>query len=153
MSSFHWENWSGFFPVVFHHLPQREGLLVLENEDFKVWCSPVRHYVPTIGLRVEVKANGFIFAYSSDTIPCPETVRLAHKADLLIHEATGNEPLGHSSAAQAGAIAKEAKVGRLGLIHYPVWGSRTDHLLPEAEATFPGPVFLCTDFLDIPLEK
>jgi ribonuclease Z len=151
MSFYHWEKWSGFFPVVFHHLPQREGIHVFENEDFLITASPVRHYVPTIGIRVEVKENGFVFAYSSDTIPCPETVRLAKEADILIHEATGDEPLGHSSAAQAGAIATEAGAGRLGLIHYPVWEASTDHLVPEAQETFKGPTFLCEDFMEIPL--
>lgn len=151
MSFLHWDKWSGFFPIVFHHLPQRKGLTVLENDEFRIQASPVRHYVPTIGLRVTVKSSGFVFAYSSDTVPCPEVVRLAQGADLLIHEATGDEPLGHSSAAQAGAIAKQAGAKRLGLIHYPVWETPTDHLVPEARTTFAGEVFLCRDFMTIEL--
>ncbi|MCC6905855.1 MAG: MBL fold metallo-hydrolase [Anaerolineae bacterium] len=151
MSFYHWENWSGFFPVVFHHLPQRESIPVLENADFTISASPVRHYVPTIGVRVECRTTNFVLGYSSDTIPCPETVRLAHRADLLIHEATGNEPLGHSSASQAGAIACEAEARRLGLIHYPVWEATADHLVAEAQSTFDGPVFLCEDYMEIPL--
>lgn len=152
MTFYHWEKWTGFFPVVFHHLPQREGIAVMENNDFEIVASPVRHYVPTIGVRVRVKETGFVLTYSSDTIPCPETVRLAKGSDLLIHEATGDEPLGHSSAAQAGSIAREAGVRHLGLIHYPVWETSTDHLIPEAVSTFGGPVFLCTDFMEIPLQ-
>ncbi|HEC22809.1 MAG TPA: MBL fold metallo-hydrolase [Chloroflexi bacterium] len=153
MTAYHWEEWAGFFPVAFHHLPEREGVLALDNEDFRITASPVRHYVPTIGLRVLVKETGFVFAYSSDTIPCPETIRLAQGADLLIHEATGDEPLGHSSAAQAGMIARQAGVGRLGLIHYPVWKASTEHLVGDAAATFEGPVFLCEDFMEIQLER
>jgi ribonuclease Z len=109
--------------------------------------------VPTIGLRVIVKKTGFVFAYSSDTIPCPETVRLAYGADLLIHEASGDEPLGHSGAAQAGAIASEAGANRLGLIHYPVWTSDTSQLVPAAKTTFEGEAFLCEDFMEIPLVR
>jgi len=152
MMAYHWDEWPGFFPVAFHHLPERENILVMDNEDFHITASPVRHYVPTIGLRITIKASGYLFAYSSDTVPCPETVRLAHGADLLVHEATGDEPLGHSSAAQAGAIAQEAGAKKLGLIHYNVWNTDPEHLLAEAKTTFDGPVFLCEDFQDIPLE-
>ncbi|NDJ34524.1 MAG: MBL fold metallo-hydrolase [Chloroflexi bacterium] len=151
MGFYHWEKWNGFFPVVFHHLPPREGVQLLDTTDFTIYASPVRHYVPTIGVRVVVKQTDYIMAYSGDTIPCPETVRLAYNADLLIHEATGDEPLGHSSAAQAGAIAKEARAKRLGLIHYPVWNARTAHLVDEARATFGERVFLCEDMMSIPL--
>ncbi len=151
MTAYHWEEWRGFFPVAFHHLPEREGTFVLENDDYLITASPVRHYVPTMGLRIEVKQTGFIFAYSSDTVPCPETVRLSQGADLLIHEASGDEPLGHSSAAQAGAIAQEAGVKQLGLIHYPVWDADTSHLIPEAKTAFDGPIFLCEDFMEIEL--
>ncbi len=151
MMAFHWDEWPGFFPVAFHHLPEREGILVLDNKDFHITASPVRHYVPTIGLRIVVKETGFVFAYSSDTVPCPETVRLSQGVDLLIHEATGDEPLGHSSAAQAGAIAQEAGAKKLGLIHYNVWNADPSHLVPEAHSTFDGPVFLCSDFMTIDL--
>lgn len=153
MTAFHWDEWTGFFPVAFHHLPEREGVFVMENEDFHIVASPVRHYVPTIGLRVTVKETGYVFAYSSDTVPCPETVRLSYGADLLLHESSGDEPLGHSSAAQAGAIAAEAGVKSLGLIHYPVWKTDTKHLVPAAQSTFEGHVFLCEDFLEVPLSK
>jgi ribonuclease Z len=153
MMAFHWDEWPGFFPVAFHHLPEREGILVMDGQDFTITASPVRHYVPTIGLRVVDKETKFVLALSSDTVPCPETVRLAQGADLLIHEATGDEPLGHSSAAQAGAIAQEAGAKRLGLVHYNVWNTSTDHLVDEAKATFNGPVFLCEDMMEIPLSS
>ena len=86
-------------------------------------------------------------------MPCPELVGLAQGADLLIHEATGDEPLGHASAAQAGEIAAEAGAKRLGLIHYHIWNANTDHLIPQARSMFPGPVFLCEDFMEIELTR
>lgn len=152
MMAFHWDEWTGFFPVAFHHLPEREGMLVLDNEDFAITASPVRHYVPTIGLRIVVKETNFVLAYSADTIPCQEAVSLARGADLLIHEATGDEPLGHSSARQAGEVAAEAGVRRLGLIHYNVWGADPAGLVAEASSAFVGPVFLCEDFQEIDLQ-
>jgi len=153
MADFQWEEWPGLFPVAFNNVPEQEGFTVLDNEDFHITTAPVRHYVPTIGLRVVVKESGYVFAYSCDTVPCPETVRLANHADLLIHEAAGDEPLGHSSAAQAGSIALEAGAKKLGLIHYHVWQAKTDHLVPEAQKNFPGPVFLCEDFMEIELAR
>lgn len=151
MMAFHWEDWAGFFPVAFHHLPEQEGVLVLDNEDFFITSYPVRHYVPTMGVRVQVKASGFVFGYSCDTIPCEEVVRLGKDADLLIHEAAGAEPLGHSSAEQAGDIARRAGAKRLGLIHYPVWNADPSPLVARAERIFGGPAFLCEDFMEIPL--
>jgi ribonuclease Z len=63
--------------------------------------------------------------------------------DLLIHEATGGDH-GHSSAADAGEIAREAGAVKLALIHYPVRG-----VDPEAwrlaASEFPGPVTLARD--------
>ena len=77
---------------------------------------------------------------------------MAKDADLLIHEATGDEPLGHASAEQAGEIAHQAGAKRLGLIHYHVWQAKADHLVPEASKTFAGPVFLCEEFMEIELD-
>ena len=146
MSFYHWDEWPAFFPVAFHRFPEREGALVLDSHDFHITASPVRHFVPTIGLRIVAKQTGFVLAYSSDTMPCPEVVRLAQGADLLIHEATGAE-FGHSSAAQAGAVATEAGVKRLVLIHYEVWEREPTGLPEEAQAHFNGSVTLAEDYM------
>jgi ribonuclease BN (tRNA processing enzyme) len=50
--------------------------------------------VPNIGLRVEFKASGKVWAYSCDTEPCSEVVRLGRGADVLVHEVAG-AGLGH----------------------------------------------------------
>lgn len=153
MTAYGWDDWHGFFPVSFHNVRLQEDSLVIENEAFRITASPVRHYVPTIGLRITSRDTGFVFTYSSDTMPCPETVRLAASADLLIHEATGHEPLGHSSAAEAGAIAQQAGVRRLGLIHYNVWGVDPSRLIDEAAGVYDGEVFLCEDGQRIELRR
>ncbi len=148
MDFYEWNKWPKFFPVVFHHLPQVENLAVLECAEFEIRASPVRHLVPTIGLRVYFPAQDKTLVYSCDTEPCPAVVKMAAGADVLIHEASG-AGLGHSSAAQAGSIAREAEVGRLYLIHYPTRGAATAQLVPNAQRTFGGPVALAEDFMTL----
>lgn len=155
MAFFTWDEWPNFFPVAFYRLPEREGMLVLDSKDFRITSSPTSHFnVPTIGLRIEVKASGLVVAYSCDTEPCDNVVRLAEGADLLIHEATGSSPGGHSSAAQAGEVAARAGVKRLYLIHYQVWGgANPNDLIPQAQATYGGPVGLVQDFMEFDLSQ
>jgi ribonuclease Z len=146
MGFYAWENWPNFFPVVFHRLPQEEMTPVLDNDEFRFFASPVRHMVPTIGLRVDNLQSLKSIAYSCDTEPCPQVIRLAEGVDFLIHEATG-AGYGHSSAAQAGEIAREAEVERLYLIHYQTRGFDPSTLVAEAQEKFKGKVALAEDFM------
>ncbi|MBI4771092.1 MAG: MBL fold metallo-hydrolase [Chloroflexi bacterium] len=108
----------------------------------------MRHFVPTIGLRIQSKQTGRVIAYSCDTEPCPATVRLAHRADVLLHDSTGAS-LGHSSAAQAGGIARDAEAAALYLIHYKP--EEQGRLEAEARQNFTGPVRLAEDLMEIAL--
>jgi ribonuclease Z len=97
---------------------------------------------------------------SGDTMPC-EAIRIAaHQADVLVHEATfATEEqeraleTGHSTAAQAATIARDAEVGLLALTHvsprHPV-----GLLRDEARAVFPDTV-VPRDFdsVEIPLPE
>ena len=80
---------------------------------------------------------------SGDTVPCEALALAAHRADLLIHEATfaaedrdRAAETGHSTAAQAATLALEAEVEVLALTHLS-----TRHpaavLRDEARAIFP----------------
>jgi ribonuclease Z len=84
--------------------------------------------------------------FSGDTAPCESLRIAAHGADVLVHEATFAEEevqrageTGHSTAAQAATLAREAQVGMLALNHVS-----TRHplklLRDEARAVFPGAV-------------
>jgi ribonuclease Z len=97
---------------------------------------------------------------SGDTMPCESLSVAAHRADLLIHEATFAEEdreraaeTGHSTAAQAAALALEAEVAVLALTHLS-----TRHpaavLRDEARAIFPATV-LPRDFdsIEIPVPE
>jgi ribonuclease BN (tRNA processing enzyme) len=94
-------------------------------------------------VRVEILQAGKSFVYSADTEPSARLAALAREADLLIHEATG-KGTGHSSAAQAASVARDARVGRLLLIHTNPYADR-DAILAEAKAVFPGAVDIAVD--------
>jgi ribonuclease Z len=149
MELFEWETWGGMYPVCFHEIPSVEFAPVLENQDFRIVSSPVEHMIPALGLRIECREGEFVLAYSSDTNPIEETVRLAADVDILIHEAAGSAD-GHSSAAEAGDIAARAGAKTLYLIHYSLRGENTpEFLLTEAKKTFSGKVFLAQDLMAV----
>jgi ribonuclease Z len=148
MGFYNWSEWPNFFPVVFYRLPGREMTPVLACAEFVVHASPVRHMIPNIGLRVEFPQSGKVFAYSCDTEPCEEVIRLSEGSDALIHEAAGEEA-GHSSARQAGEIARKAEVKSLYLIHYPTGKFANGNLVAQAKETFPGEVALARDFMTL----
>lgn len=83
--------------------------------------------------------------YSGDTQVSPAVMELARDADLLIHEATfGAEEqeraaeTGHSTAAGAAALARDAGARRLVLTHISARYSReAPELVAEARAIFP----------------
>jgi ribonuclease Z len=67
---------------------------------------------------------GRTLAISGDTAPCRATVEAAEGADLLVHDASFSEEeaqraadTGHSTVGQAAAVAREAGVKLLALVH------------------------------------
>ena len=148
MDFYEWSDWPGFYPVEFHPLAEQELTLALDNPDFRLFTSPVCHMLPCLGLRIEFPHSAQVAAYSCDTEPCPQVVRLAAQADVLIHEASG-AGFGHTSAAQAGEVARQAGVKALYLIHYPTGDFDPRPLVDQAKQTFPGPVTLAQDFMQL----
>lgn len=78
--------------------------------------------------------------YTGDTQPCDATVEAAHGCDMLIHEATFSEAdeeratrTGHSTAAQAGEIARRSGARQLVLTHLSARYSERAYVL-EREA-------------------
>lgn len=150
MSHFNWNTWPGLYAVNFHQIASEPMVPVLQGPEFRILASPVKHIIPTVGLRIEAVRSGKVLAYSCDTEPTPAVVELALGADVLIHEASGNS-FGHSSALQAGTIAQQAGAGSLYLIHYPTGQYAQDGLVEQAQNGFDGPVSLAEDFLTIEL--
>jgi ribonuclease BN (tRNA processing enzyme) len=120
----------------------------LETGPFRISTAPMRHTVPTFGVRVE--AAGRSMAYSADTGPTQELIKLSRDAELLVAEASyqGAEgkdlPPIHLSAREAGEAAEEAGAGKLVLTHirpYLDW----DLSREEAAKAFSGEVILGRD--------
>jgi len=145
MGFYDWATWPNFFPVTFNRLPSEEMTPVLSCDEMVIHASPVQHMIPTIGLRFDFD-DGRSLAYSCDTAPCGEVVRLAKDADVLIHEASGG-PIGHSTAREAGEIAARAGAHALYLIHYPTINPDYTAMLLEASQAFNGPVKLAQDYM------
>ncbi len=123
----------------------------VQAADAEVTPFEVDHGLECVGFRID--RDGSAMTFTADTRPCPNVVRYAKGAELLVHEAYGPERganqahlLGHSTAAEAGRAAAEAGVGRLVLTH--LRASRyvePVELASEAEAAFGGPVMVARD--------
>ena len=150
MDLFDWGAWPNFYPVELHPIPEKEMTPVLDCAELHISASPVCHLIPSLGLRIESRPSGKVAAYSGDTQPCQEVVNLAQDAEVLIHEATGAYP-GHTTAYQAGMIARQARARSLYLIHYPTGEYDAVALVKEASQTFGAPVSLAEDYLRIDL--
>ncbi len=121
----------------------REGIPVLATADLAVTASPNVHG-PMPNLAVRVDAGGRSVVYSSDTRPCAAVAALARDATVLVHEATFARPdptQWHSTAREAGEVARQAAVRRLVLAHvgYEHHRALVAHLA-DAHAAFGGPV-------------
>jgi ribonuclease Z len=103
---------------------------------------------------------GRAIALTGDTAPCHSTVAAAADADLLIHDASFSEEevqraadTGHSTVGQAAAVAREAHVKMLALVHI---SSRyhVGTVLDEAREVF-EPSFAPRDFdlIEIPFPE
>lgn len=149
MHAFEWERWHnvGFFPVEFHPASNHAISLQFVTPEFSVSTATTKHLLPTIATRVVSSESGKSIVYSSDTEVCDSVVEIARGADILFHEATtvSKASVGHSSAKQAGAQAKRARVKQLVLVHLPANGD-VDGLHSAAAKTFGGKVVVSKDF-------
>jgi ribonuclease Z len=115
-----------------------------------VKTAPGIHGVPDLAYRFEIGERSVV--YSGDTAPAGAIRDLASGADLLLHDATWSESIDsttsedHSSCRQAGQIAAQAGVRRLGLVHlHKRYRGAEERLLAEAASVFDGEVIVPSD--------
>jgi ribonuclease BN (tRNA processing enzyme) len=121
----------------------------IEIGPLRITTGHMNHPVETFGFRIE--HDGRALAYSADTGPTDELVRLAAGADVLLSEASfvaaPDLPPGlHLTARQAAEHATRAGVGELVLTHLVAWNDRAV-ILEQASAAFAGPLRLATSGL------
>lgn len=130
------EKWDGLMNVLGKWIVCDEYEIKIEEhwEDefelgsIKVTTLPMEHGEPCIGFRFD-DGQGKSLAYSGDTAPCSNIIKLAAGCDALLMECTtpdASPKEGHTSTAQAGAIAKKAEVKTLFLTHISPDNDTTD---------------------------
>jgi ribonuclease BN (tRNA processing enzyme) len=136
------EFWSGI-PIA--ELPAHTTLAIGE---LRISFAPIRHYVPGWAMRFE--QNGHTLVYTADTGPSDEVSALADGAHVLLSECTlPSRPSylqewGHLAPAEAGEMARAARVGRLLLTHR--WAeNEPDQLVRDARTAFGGSVALAKE--------
>lgn len=117
---------------------------VVEIGPLRVTTAYMNHPVETFGFRIE--HNGRAVAYSADTGPAPELVRLAQGADVLLCEASFLDgpdlpPDLHLTARQAAQHAVRAGAGELILTHLVAWNDSAA-TFEQASTVFDGPLSL-----------
>jgi ribonuclease BN (tRNA processing enzyme) len=110
----------------------------------RITAAYMNHPVETFGFRIE--HGGRVLAYSADTGPSPELIRLAAGADVLLCEASFLDgpdlPADlHLTARQAAEHAARAGVGELVLTHLVAWNDPA-LTLAQAGEVFGGPLTL-----------
>lgn len=135
-----------FFGEVFE-VREYDPMQSLIVNNLRLSFARTLHYVESYAIRAE---HGDVsVTYSGDTAPCHEVVALACCTTLFVCEVTlalesETPPRGHSSAREAGAMARRANVGRLALTHYYA-DADPQALAAAASAEFSGPVTVVDD--------
>jgi ribonuclease Z len=107
---------------------------------------------------VSVERPGQSFAFVMDTGLCDNVYALAEGVDLLVIESTFLAEdaelarlVGHLTAGQAAAVARQCGVRRLVLTHFSQRYQASDRFLAEARAEFDGDIVIAEDLLRIPV--
>jgi ribonuclease BN (tRNA processing enzyme) len=122
---------------------------------FRVEAFEMEHVgVAALGYRIE--ADGVALAYTGDSGPSEDVVKMAEGADVFLSEATWQDqpellPF-HMSARQAGEHAERAEVGRLLLTH--IWPTLdTSVSLSQAGEAYAGPIELAAEGLQMEVRR
>jgi ribonuclease BN (tRNA processing enzyme) len=123
----------------------------LEVNGLRLTFKPTRHYIEAFAVRAQ--SDGASIVYSADTAPSDAVVDHARDCSLFLCEATlglGTEQgrRGHSSAREAGEMARHAGAARLVLTHYGA-AYAPEALVDAAEHCFSGSVLAADDGMEL----
>ena len=138
-----------------------EGL-VFKDENIRIEAFEVCHGDWKVALGYRFTSRDRVIVISGDTTYCPNLVKWAGNADILLHEVYSQRAFeelpadwqryhraAHTSAPDVARIAAETRPGLLVLYHQVYWFEATDEeILAEIERTYKGPVTAGRD-LDI----
>ena len=138
-----------------------EGL-VFEDENIKIEAFEVCHGEWKVALGYRFTSRDWVIVISGDTTSCPNLVKWARNANILLHEVYSQRAFeelpadwqryhraAHTSAPDLARIAAEVRPGLLVLYHQLYWFEATDkEILAEIKRTYKGPVVAGRD-LDI----
>jgi len=139
---------SGDFFESVYALAEYDAASELTIGSLTIRFHPTRHSIPCWAMRIEDGQH--VLAYLADTAHSPDLAHFAHGADLLVCEATLDDPeiggtVGHLTARQAGEMAAAAEARTLLLTHY--WAELgRERLRAEAMEAFGGPVEVATPY-------
>ncbi len=116
-------------------------------DDLELTFRRTRHYIDAYAVRAASRQTAI--AYSADTAPSQEIIEHARGASLFLCEAalgleTESGERGHSTAREAGEMARAAGVARLVLTHYPA-NYPAAELVAAAAETFEGAIDAAED--------
>jgi ribonuclease BN (tRNA processing enzyme) len=119
--------------------------------DISISFAPTQHYISGWSMRFADTADpARSLVYTADTGPAQSVASIARQAQILLAESTLAErpqddetPHGHMTAAEAGALAREAGAGTLVLTHFEE--ALAERLLRDARSAFGGPVHLARE--------
>ncbi len=118
---------------------------IFQAGPLQVQALPMNHGMPANGYRLQTSQR--TLAYTGDTGPCDEIVRLAQNADLLIAECSFPNEHGtwnHLTAGEVGGFAQRAQCRRVLLSHlYPQ--SLAIDVVAQCREKFSGEIKLAQD--------
>jgi ribonuclease Z len=143
----------------------KEGIVYEIPGEVKVTAFLVDHppVTPSFGYRFDAGTQSIVV--SGDTRPSPNLIRFAADADILVHEAyagSSSSPANgarwtiqayHTSAKEAGEVARKAKVKMLVMTHLMPANAADGDFIDEAKKAFDGKIMVGRDLMriDLPL--
>jgi len=129
----------------------------IKNSSFKLFGLNVNSVMlnhgkdGTLGFRFKV--GNKVLVYTSDSIKCPESIKLALGADVLVHSVGLKNPIGdnkdyHPSFSDVGMVASKAKVKKLVLTHFYPVAEKFDYL-KDVRKNYKGKIIVAHDLMKI----